>query len=201
MKERCYLYFRREKPYIDGIVPLPFGIESRYIKYDKLTTKKDIDFVCVFGRDKRPLLRRFAKEILIKFCEKEKFTYRVSETNNQDEFLNILARAKVGISVGGGGFDTARFWEILGNNCLLLTENIDIYQSDDDSLEFQNIFQFNNLYDFMYELKKIGRLLRTDYAAERYIDVYDSILLKHSTRARILTVFKEAEKAGIASIF
>jgi hypothetical protein len=50
MLKKCKLYFRREKPYIDGILPLPFGIESNYIKYYKSEIKKDIDFFAFLVR-------------------------------------------------------------------------------------------------------------------------------------------------------
>src|SRR3989344_9232822 len=33
MLDKCGLYFRREQPYLKGITPLPFGINSSYIKY------------------------------------------------------------------------------------------------------------------------------------------------------------------------
>jgi len=46
---RCPLYFRREKPYLSGIIPLPYGIESSYLKYLNSSVKKDIDFACIFG--------------------------------------------------------------------------------------------------------------------------------------------------------
>ena len=44
MLTKCKLYFRREKPYIKGIIPLPFGIERRYRKFFKKGEKRDIDF-------------------------------------------------------------------------------------------------------------------------------------------------------------
>jgi hypothetical protein len=50
IKARCALYFRREKPYLDSIIPLPFGIESGYVQYTP-GQKKDIDIFCVFGQD------------------------------------------------------------------------------------------------------------------------------------------------------
>lgn len=192
MLEKCCCYFRREKPYIKGIIPLPFGIESRYIKYVHGNTEKSIDFVCIFGQDRYPLLRQYAAEILIRFCKKHDFSYRINKTDNQNAFYELLAKAKVGISVGGGGFDTARFWEILGNNCILLTENIDIYHKDSKELDYDNILQFNNLFDFEYKLQKLGNLLKTDYNNNIFVDTYNAILLKHGSKARVKEILNHA---------
>lgn len=197
MLGKCRFYCRREKPYLKEIMPLPFGIESRYIKYIKSNTKKDIDFVCIFGQDEYPLLRKYTVEVLVEFCEDHGFSYHINRTRNPDEFYDLLARAKVGISVGGGGFDTLRFWEILGNNCLLLTEHIDIFDRDSKELLYDNIYQFKNLFDFVYQLEKIGELLRGNYDEEKYYEIYKLILLNHSTKARVLSILNRAKEAAL----
>src|SRR3990167_2099784 len=40
MLKKCVLYFKREKPYINGIIPFPFGIERKYWKYYSGEVKK-----------------------------------------------------------------------------------------------------------------------------------------------------------------
>ena len=207
MLSKCALYFRREKPYPDGVLPLPFGIESRQIAYSP-RVKKDIDFVCIFGQDKFPPLRAQAREALEEFCEKEKFSYRTKQTNflfwniysprAQKRFYKVLARAKVGISVGGGGFDTARFWEILGNNCLLLTESMDIYPDNGASeLAYSRISQFKNLDGFKSQLKKMGEYVRTQYPPENLDSEYEEILTHHSSTSRVQCILDEAQARGI----
>ena len=188
MLNKCRYYFKREKPYINGIKPLPFGIETQYVKKYTEEIKKDIDFVCIFGQDEYPLMRRYARELLEKFCAENGFICVTKKTKTPEEFYGILARAKVGVSVGGGGFDTLRFWEILGNNCLLLTERIDIYEPDSKRLDYKRIWQFNNLFDFQYQLEKIGEHLRTDYKQENLSDEYKKILTEHSSIARVLEI-------------
>ncbi|MEK7615666.1 MAG: hypothetical protein AAB420_00490 [Patescibacteria group bacterium] len=183
MLQKCALYFRREKPYINGIIPLPFGIESSYVRWNE-NIKKDIDFCCVFGQDEFPLLRRHVREELEKFCKENGFTCWTKKTSTPEEFHQILARSKVGVSVGGGGFDTMRFWEILGNNCILMTETIDI---DRKNLNYDRIHEFGNLFDFREQLKKISQSFAID-AAE-----YESIMADHSSKARALTVINEAK--------
>jgi hypothetical protein len=207
--ERCRLYFRRERPYSTGLIPLPFGIESRYITYQLgVTPVKDIDFVCIFGQDEYPIMRRHATKMLEDFCRREGFTCRTKRTDGfnftdatkragRDEFSKLLARAKVGISIGGGGFDTARFWEILGNNCLLLTEKIAIYESGSDALEYQRIFQFENLIKFQEQLKKLGVFLRTGYNESDLLPEYQTILKNHGTVARVEKIIDHARKVGI----
>jgi len=199
MLDLCPLYFRREKPYINGIIPLSFGIELNYVKHYSPRKKKDIDFVCIFGQDEYPLMRRYVKELLVKYCDKNKFSYRVDKTDTPDEFYKLLSRAKAGISVGGGGYDTVRFWEILGNNCLLLTERIDIFQPDSKALDYERIWQFSNLYDFWYQLQKVGEFLRSEYNQENLAKEYKDILLHHSSKARVLKILEEARSKEIIS--
>ncbi len=200
MLSKCTSYFRREKPYIKGIIPLPYGIETRYISYNA-SIKKDIDFVCIFGQEDYSPMRKHCREMLEEYCEKngftcvtsktKGFTFDTNKTAGRDEFYKLLARAKVGISVSGGGYDTARFWETLANNCILLTERIDIFNPDDESLNYKRIIQFNNLYDFQYQLEKLGKHLREEYKQEDLEKDYADILDKHSTKARVEKILYE----------
>lgn len=196
MLQKCALYFRREKPYINGIQPLPFGINSRYIGY-QAGIVKDIDFVCIFGQDQYPPLRRQTQEVLAEFCKKNNFSCVTQKTKNPEEFYQLLARAKVGVSVSGGGYDTLRFWEILANNCLLLTERIDIYKLGSGALQYDRIWQFNNLYDFHDQLVAIGNFLQKDYNQEVSMGEYNNILSQHSSSARIITVIDAARDRGL----
>jgi hypothetical protein len=204
---KCALYFRREKPYRHSIIPLPYGIESRYIFYTQ-GQKKDIDFTCVFGQEEYPQLRRQVRGELELFCEKEGFVCHTQKTKGftfddhtkqagRDEYYDILARTKVGISVGGGGFDTARFWEILGNNCDLLTETIDIFEPNHPLNNYKRIHQFADLEGFKEKLKTVGDFLRTKYDATDRIPEYVDIMKNHSTRARILSILNHSADKNI----
>lgn len=197
MLKKAALYFRREQPYVSGIVSLPFGIESKYTKYYSKDVKKDLDFICIFGQDEYPLLRREVSSALENFCIKNNFTYSVKKTKSSDEFYKLLARSKVGVSVGGGGFDTFRFWEILGNNCLLLTEKIGIYEDNSERLKYKNIFEFTDLESFNKELAKIGEFLRSSYKQEDFEEEYQKIINEHSSEARFLEIIEKAREKGI----
>ncbi len=206
MFRACGLYLRREKPYTAGIVPFPFGIERRYVRYTP-DVKKDIDFVCIFGQDEYPLMRKYARELLVAFCEKNNFTYVVKKTEGfayddkkiagRDTFYDTLARAKVGISIGGGGFDTLRFWETLANNCELITERIDIFPTESHALSYQRIHECNNLFDFQYFLETCGARIRESYNQNDRNEEYADILKTHSTKARVTAVLREAHVRGL----
>jgi hypothetical protein len=193
MLRKCALYFRREKPYIDGIIPLPFGIESKYLKYYSSDVNKDIDFVCIFGQEDFPPMRREVRETLEKYCRDNDLVCYTNRTASQEEFYKLLARAKAGVSVGGGGFDTTRFWEILGNNCLLLTEAIDIYEPDSNALKYNRIFEFKDMDSFNSQLEKISVLLRSNYPPIDYMQEYRDILQRHSSKARVMTIINAAK--------
>lgn len=197
MLDKCALYFRREKPYISGIEALPFGIESSYVAGYSSSVKKDIDFVCIFGNEDYPHLRRDATLHLEYFCKKYGFSCFTKKVP-RDEYFKVLARSKVGISIGGGGFDTYRFWEILGNNCLLMTEKIDIFEDSKQALPYKRIYEFdNNLKAFHARLEEVATFLKTSYDIGSMDDEYQRILKEHGSVARVRTVLAAAHNKGI----
>lgn len=195
--DKCALYFRREKPYIKNIKPLPYGIESEYTHFYNFDKKKDIDFACIFGQEEFPALRRKVREALEYFCQEKGFSCVTGRTSNRGEFYKIFARAKVGISVGGGGFDTARFWEILGNNCILITENIDIFESESTALNYKRIYEFSDIEGFVQKVEEVARLLQKGYNQDSMKNEYEEILKSHSSKARVAYVLDKAREVGI----
>lgn len=200
MLKKCVLYFRREKPYniqadVSGkkIIQLPFGIETRYLAYYKPEKVKDIDFTCIFGQEEYPVLRRDVRKALEKFCKKNGFTCATKKTKTSDEFYEILSRTRVGISVGGGGFDTARFWEILGNNCVLMTERIDIFEDPKVSLPYKRIHEFVDLGTFEAKLEEVASFLRKGYDYPSMTEEYEKLISEHSSVARVKTVLNHAK--------
>ena len=197
--KKCRKYFRREKPYVQGVIPLPFGIENRFIKY-RPGVKKDIDFTCVFGQEEYPPLRREVRLALEEFCAKNNFKCSTTKTRSifnwnfhsmasQAKFHRTLARTKIGISVGGSGFDTLRFWEILANNCVMLTEDIDLYEEGSSALKYKRVFEFKNIDEFKVRLLEMGKLIRSG-AINEYLEQneYERILRDHSCAARVRTI-------------
>lgn len=207
MQKKCRLYFRREKPYTDGMIPFPLGIESRFTKYYDPDKTKDIDFSCIFGQELYPVTRRYTRELTKRFCEENGFVCHTEKTYklpfmqrgpySPDKSFEIWSRTKVGVSTGAAGYDSRRFWEILGNNCLVIAERFDLFFPDSDTMNYKRIFQYNNLYDFEYQLKKVGEFLRSGYSQKDLDEEYREILKRHGTKARVLTIINEAQKIGL----
>lgn len=190
MLEKCRRYFRREKPYVKGILPFPFGIERRYQSFTNEGVR-DIDFVCIFGQEDYPKMRKEVRLAVEEFSRKNGFVSATKKTSGftfddnrkragRDEFYHLLSRAKVGVSVGGGGYDTARFWEIYGNNCILLTEKIDIEMPPGQELNYDRIVEFKTLEEFRVKIEELGVRIRNSNVSER-----DATILKHTTKARV----------------
>ena len=198
MLEKCKRYFRRERPYIKGILPLPFGIERRYVTHYDPCVRKDIDFVCIFGQEDYPKMRKEVRKELEKFTRDNGFTAATAKTPGfnfddttrragRDEFHELLARAKVGVSVGGGGYDTARFWEILGNQCVLLTETIDIDIPEGTAFNPKRVVEFKDVVEFKNKLEELGKMIKTSYT-----HLYDPSVEKHTTKARVEYILEKS---------
>jgi len=215
MLNKCPLYFRRERPYRTALsnkatIPLPFGIERRYVAHYDQHKKKDIDFVCIFGQDEYPLLRREVRKSLERFCKESDLMCATKSTkknsllsffsskkdDGREAFYDLLSRAKVGVSVGGGGFDTARFWEILGNGCLLMTETVALYEPGSAALNYRRVVQFKDLADFDDKLTKVAASLSA-FDQVSLKEEYDRILMEHSTKARVMTILSAAKTKRI----
>jgi hypothetical protein len=213
MLQRCALYFRREKPYIRGIIPLPFGIETRYLSRYDPGKRRDIDFTCIFGQEEYPVLRRRVRERLEAFCRENSFTCATHSTrrhsffglfrtkaDGHEKFYDILSRSKVGVSVGGGGFDTLRFWEILANGCLLMTEKVDIYEEGNKALDYKRVIQFKDIDDFDKKLGEVAAFLKNEYDQDALAEEYENIMTAHSAKARVMAILDKAAEKGIIDI-
>lgn len=197
MLAKCALYFRRERPYLPGTLPLPFGIERRYTRYVRAGRARDIDVVCLFGQEAYPPLRRQVREALEVFCNECGLRCLTTKTWTTNGFYRALARAKVGVSVSGGGFDSFRFWETLGADCLLLTETIDIDPPPGTTLAYERVRQFGDLDSFKTELARLATFLQDGYDAWDRRPEYERILAEHSTAARVRYLLREAATKGL----
>lgn len=207
MLRKCRLYFRREKPYVTGTIPFTLAVERRHMQYFDPAKPKDIDFFAVFGQEEYSIMRKHTRELTEQFCNENGFTCHTAKTRilpfiqrgpfSQDKFYKMLARSKVGVSVGGAGFDTLRFWEILGNNCIILTEHIDLYPTDSNPFPYERVWEFNNLHDFFYQLERLGEFLRTAYDQKNMLSEFRDILKRHSSKARAELILTEAHKKGV----
>jgi hypothetical protein len=191
MLQKCRRYFRREKPYVKGILPFPFGIERRYRTYYDPTVKRDIDIVCIFGQEDYPKMRKEVRRAVEDFSKKHKLIAKTKKTPGftfddtskiagRDEFYKLLSRARIGVSVGGGGYDTARFWEIYGNGCILLTEKIDILMPLGQELDKERIVEFETTEEFIQKLEETIAKIPAGMPLHD-----DATIQKHTTKTRV----------------
>jgi hypothetical protein len=147
--------------------------------------------------DEYPLLRRYVTKYVVDFCRIHNLSC-VTERLSQDSFYDTVARSKIGISIGGGGYDTGRFWEILANNCTVLTEPIDIFPRSSSLLSYSRIHECTNLYDFAEKLTQLAPALSSlNFDAPEYTKEYADIMHMHSSVARVQTILEACHKKGI----
>ncbi len=201
MLKKCTAYFRREKPYTRGILPLPYGIESVYTSYGSNKSFKDrvYDVICVFGQKKFPPLREKVAMLLeeiqktgrLKIWNKSTKLPFLSPHNfiSRRIFYQKLSNSRIGISVSGGGYDTARFWEILGSGAFLLTQKIDIDFPNGISIPKKLYKEFSSEDDFEEALNNSIKELETISEVEQSA-AYKELLQYHSSKARVLHVLQ-----------
>jgi len=111
--KREYLYHRI---YPSNCFPLPFA--SLFPVVDPLTERPvDVVFLANDNHPRRWRIHRILTQLGVHYVG------AVSRNlPSWDEYMGLLARAKIGITVRGFGYDTIRFWECLASGCLLLAE-------------------------------------------------------------------------------
>ena len=111
--KREYLYHRI---YPSNCFPLPFA--SPFPAVDPLTERPvDVVFLANDNHPRRWRIHRILTQLDIHYVGAVSHNLPV-----WDEYMGLLARAKIGITVRGFGYDTVRFWECLASGCLVLAE-------------------------------------------------------------------------------
>lgn len=203
--DKVKLYFKREGPYEGKVKALPFGILSEYQRWQP-EIKKDLDFTCVFGQEVCPPERKQIREMVEKFCTENNLQCFTKSTRSfffgpyskfaRKRFWKILARSKIGISIRGAGMDTVRFWEILGNNCGLLTDNIGVFENPKQELNYSRIIEFGepkDLGNFKLKLKEVKELLDKNPEFFNEQEEFEKILVKHDSKSRVLSILKSVK--------
>jgi hypothetical protein len=125
--------FKRELPRdcVGRLLPLPFAVEAKYEVYaDAL--ERDIDVSCTLrphNTERESLndtLRAMGLARAVIGPVSEGGAATASGDERKDEYFRVLARSKMSVSYPGGGWDTGRFWEILGSRALLLSPPVNI---------------------------------------------------------------------------
>lgn len=100
-----------------GILPLPFGVIDHG---QRASREKDFDVAFMGLPTSRERVR--ARDALRRLSSEGIRVYAPDERLSWWDYLDILARSRIGISLRGHGFDTYRYWEIPALGTMLLSE-------------------------------------------------------------------------------
>ncbi|MFH8093010.1 MAG: glycosyltransferase [Candidatus Aenigmatarchaeota archaeon] len=131
-----------------NLIPLNFGIIDKKLKLPK-EKEFDVAFLATINSAWRLSIYKFLKQ----YAEKNKINIFIKSGLPWKEYINILGKSKISISVRGGGFDTYRYWEIPYCNSMLLSEYPDIIIKNNfiDNVHasfFRNIQELRDKLDF-----------------------------------------------------
>ena len=112
-------YFKREMlttvDYGPDAFPCPYGYPDERVPADVSGPRTED----VFWSGHRTFgLRRLYLERIEQRLGKEFDTFCA-----QEEYIERLARARIGVNIFGNGFDTVRYWELPAHGCLLFSEH------------------------------------------------------------------------------
>lgn len=186
-RERFDGYFKREMlacvEYAPGTYPLPFGYPDTRIPKQTSNERPDDLFWAghrVFG------LRRLYLEHL-----EGLLGARLDRTYTQEEYVQALGRARIGLNFFGFGFDTVRYYELPAHGCMLLSERPPIRIPhpfrDGESAVF-----FDDLPDL--EEKLAYYLARPDEVARIAHEGRECLTLHHTTSVRARQLLGRIER-------
>jgi hypothetical protein len=172
----------------EPIFPLPFAAEDRYFNSGKTKQNLDVTYVanmhtafrqsvyeCLKSKNLNNAYIGTAVDLnpskhKIKGMPIENYTYR-----------DILYRSKISVNVIGGGYDCARYWEILAAGSLLLTQKLDIlipnpFEDGKNCCTFQSLEELTDKLDFL--LSSPSRITEIQEAG------FSHLIKHHTTKAR-----------------
>lgn len=159
---------------------------KRLFAVDLLNSLPDIRFVGGVYAGATDRRSKLARSLLEKLMAKFQGDPCLSEHErgvrlSPEEYFQLLARSKMGLSIRGGGFDTVRYWEVVAAKTVLVSEEPDIYIPDNFQHMRHAVFCKPNLSD----LPDLVRMLSKDERARRsIIEEGYAHLLKHHTCER-----------------
>jgi len=124
-----------------NIFPLPFSaIVNEFTKEDK---PKDLDVFCLMGdthERRRKIIKRLLEENLpnsyigidsgrLPWQDPERF--KIAPLKSYSDYIDLMSRAKINISIRGWGFDSVRKWEVMLFSGLVLADKLDIIIPND----------------------------------------------------------------------
>lgn len=117
-------YLKRERirgfDYGPEVIPFPFAYPDRLIPDETLVTVSERD-IPLFWAGQSHGLRRCLLEQARRITD-----LPLEGFYPPDQYKTCLLRARAGLSLAGGGFDTVRYWEIPAHGALLISETLPI---------------------------------------------------------------------------
>lgn len=121
-KSAC-AYFKREMlvggEYVPRTFPMPFSYADGRVPADVSGDRPEALFWA--GKRQDGLRRLYLDHI------EEAFGLRLDAQYSQKEYVQAMARARIGLNIFGLGFDTVRYWELPAHGCMLLSERLPIH--------------------------------------------------------------------------
>ena len=173
--------------YNEPIFPLPFAAENRYFNHPKMNRNIPISYVA----NMHSAYRYAVYECLISKNIKNAYFGNTIEPKPKIKikggptetpiFREILYKSNISVNVIGGGYDCARYWEILSSGALLLTQNIDIlmpnpFIGNTHCVIFNSLKELDEKVDFLLSNKDCIEKIREDG--------YKHLIDYHTTKAR-----------------
>jgi hypothetical protein len=121
---------------------------------------------------------------------------RAAELGHNPRYYDQVRRSRRCVSIPGGGFDTLRFWEILGIGSLLVSKRIAL-EMPAPLVENEHYLAFDSLAEFKEVIARSYR--RPDEADEVRARGHAFALQFHTTRARAGYVLATLASRGVLS--
>jgi hypothetical protein len=178
------------------IFPMPFAIERRYINRSEKARDIPVSFAATLGTN----TVRYSAYHALKALKIEGAwiggTGERAYVGKGDskgvpaptgKYRNILERSMISINSIGGGYDCARYWEILASGAMLLTQDIEI-QMPNSLVDGQHCVVFRNSEELV---EKLNYYKSRPDEVDRISQAGSAYALSHHTTAKRAEYFLE----------
>lgn len=180
-----HLYFKRELSFTGHaagvrVLPCPFAspLEARP------PVEKTVD-VMFLGGATWPGRQAVAEVLQREFGQRAV----VGGSHGFEEYISLLQRSKVAVSMRGHGYDTLRFWEIPSFDTLMIADRLPIHKPDPFLDEIHCLY-FGDAGELIQRVRKA--LAEPEWASRIARTGNAHLRAKHTARARVLYILKES---------
>lgn len=200
-------------PMLGKFHPLPYGIEERF--QGAVNRTPAFELSCMVGGH-LPERRAFVSNLaalrlpdafigeipsgpedtqrLVAMGAVEPSARRGVELGHNEQYYARIRDSRRSVSIPGGGFDTLRFWEILGQGALLISKRVAI-EMPQPPVEGTHYLAFDSSEELREVIEQSYR--RPDEADEIRANGHAFALRFHTTRARAVYVLATLVKRGL----